>query len=422
MTQKLLMRRRVTFNSYQALIVLSNQLASSSISNIPDSPSITMADEQMEPIDYDSHLLAPHSDNTLVKGWSARLIAMNHRDEVVKVLEEQPDKCLAAVILTSDFHDRSSGPSAIKAVLMASQIPGAQDIDVFPPIPKEEVPAIRGPSMPWTNIVFNCSDEFKAAVLGHGAFYAAHNDVPISFYFLDVRPPSPRIYLTYTGLVDFATVINILDGLYAALLADADFCEMVRANHENIPNNDTPSFILGVALHFAHISTCTVRKRLGRFNYSPPITAHRISIPPISSDEAVNARLQARLMSPAFSFAVPLRGVAVPWLGPDPNFPQLMSCSECHSVDHYNDECPMTHCTAYRRAHNLPEPDTSSSSYVPNSLTLDTSGSNTAPGWTTVRGSGRGRAFRSRGGGGRPFRGAGRGFGVGSAGYKPYSY
>ncbi|KAJ7922355.1 hypothetical protein B0H13DRAFT_1983535 [Mycena leptocephala] len=276
--------------------------------------------------------------------------------------------------------------------------------------------------MPWTNIIFNCSDAFKAAVLERGVFHATHNEVPISFYCLEVRLPPPRIYLTYTGLVDFATLVEILDALYPALLADADLVEMVMAKHENIPGNHTPAFILAVALHFAHITTCTVRKRVGRYNYSHPITAHRISIPPISNDEDVNARIQSHLMSPAFSFIVPLRGVTIPWLGPDANFPQLMSCSECHGVDHYNEECPIFHSPAYRRAHGIPEPN-ANSSHVPNSLTLDIATSNvpSSGGWKTVRGTGRGRGFRGGrvGGGGRPFRGAGRGYG---GGYKPYGY
>ncbi|KAJ7824713.1 hypothetical protein B0H13DRAFT_2443518 [Mycena leptocephala] len=195
---------------------------------------------------------------------------------------------------------------------------------------------------------------------------------------------------------------------------DAVLCINVAAGRD--------TFILAVALHFAHITTCTVRKRVGRYNYSHPITAHRISIPPISNDEDVNARIQSHLMSPAFSFTVPLRGVAIPWLGPDANFPQLMSCSECHGVDHYNEECPIFHSPAYRRAHGIPEPNINASN-VPNSLTLDIATSNvpSSGGWTTVRGTGRGHGFRGGrvGGGGRPFRGAGRGYG---GGYKPYGY
>ncbi|KAJ6591380.1 hypothetical protein B0H10DRAFT_1960814 [Mycena sp. CBHHK59/15] len=304
------------------------------------------------------------------------------------------------MILTSDFQDRSHGPGAIKATLVASQIPDANDIDVYPPTLKEDVPAAQGPSMPWTNIMFNCSDTFKAAVLERGVFHATHNEVPISFYCLEVRLPPPRIYLTYTGLVDFVTLIEIFDTLYPALLADTDIVDVVKVKHENIPGNHTPAIILAVALHFAHITTCTIRKRVGRYNYSHPITAHRISIPPISNNEDVNTRIQSHLMLPTFSFTVPLRASqSLGW---------LMSCSECHGIDHYNEECPIMHSPAYRHAHGIPEPN-ANSSHVPNSLTLDITTSNVSSsgGWTTVRG--RGHAFRGgRGeGGGRPFCGAG---------------
>ncbi|KAJ6623828.1 hypothetical protein B0H10DRAFT_1943614 [Mycena sp. CBHHK59/15] len=95
-----------------------------------------------------------------------------------------------------------------------------------------------------------------------------------------------------------ATLVEILNTLYPTLLADADIVDVVMVKHENIPGNHTPAFILAVALHFAHITTCTVCKRIGRYNYSHPITAHRISIPPISNDEDVNARIQSHLMLP----------------------------------------------------------------------------------------------------------------------------
>ncbi|KAJ6555276.1 hypothetical protein B0H10DRAFT_2241438 [Mycena sp. CBHHK59/15] len=62
------------------------------------------------------------------------------------------------------------------------------------------------------------------------------------------------------------------------------------------------------------------------------------------------------------------------------------------------------HSPAYRRTHGIPEPN-ANSSHVPDSLTLDITTSNVSSsgGWTTVRGTGRGRAFRGgRGeGGGR---------------------
>ncbi|KAJ6626359.1 hypothetical protein B0H10DRAFT_1999034 [Mycena sp. CBHHK59/15] len=275
--------------------------------------------------------------------------------------------------------------------------------------------------MPWTNTAGRHSRQRCCGTI----FHDVHQGAPISFYCLDVQPDAPWIFLIYTDLSDLTTAAELLVAVFTAFVADPDVIQRVTAFHSNIPGDaHEPNFVIGVPLHCAEVSTCTVRHRPGRFGHSPPITAHRILIPPISKDQVATYRLQNHLMSASFTIDVPKRGIAKPWLGPDPRYPEPMSCSECHGVDQCNEDCPILHSSGYRSAHDIPEDDPSSSE-VPTSLTVAPQAS-TSNEWTTVpvRGTGRGRARGGRGGG-RPFRGASRGYrGYGgyNRGYAPYGY
>ncbi|KAJ7480922.1 hypothetical protein FB451DRAFT_1171499 [Mycena latifolia] len=365
---------------------------------------------------YDVYLDSPTVYKPAARGWTKTLIQTNHTDDVIELLNGSPAKSMAVVILTSDFHDRGRGPGAIKAIFTAHKIPDADKIDVYPPTPKHAI-AGKGMSMPWTNIVSDCSPAFKEAVLADPVYHDTYQDLPFSFYCLNVEPEMPWIIAIYEGLSELTKPAEFKGALLDKLIADPTVIQMAEADHSNVPGKDHDvKFIFNVVLHFAEVSACTVRRR-----NKPPIAAHRILFPPISKHPAESERLQNHIMSPSFTVDVRFRGTAIPWWGPNPSHPVAMSCSECHAVDHYNDDCPIVNSAGYRATHGIAD-DTASSSSVPTSLTI----AHTAPStndWTTVPP--RGGAWRGghyRGGrGGRSRGGRGFNYGYGGRGYSPYA-
>ncbi|KAJ6563027.1 hypothetical protein DFH09DRAFT_1082524 [Mycena vulgaris] len=154
------------------------------------------------------------------RGAGRRLVRANHKDEFIKLLNASPDKCVTVVILASDFYDHGRGPGAITATLMARKIPDGDKINVYPATPREQVPASNGLSMPWTNIISECSVAFKAAVLADPVFHNVHQALPISFYCFDVEPERPWIIAVYVGLSDLTTPVEFKQAVLTKLLAD----------------------------------------------------------------------------------------------------------------------------------------------------------------------------------------------------------
>ncbi|KAJ7078198.1 hypothetical protein C8R44DRAFT_754947 [Mycena epipterygia] len=347
-------------------------------------------------------LRGPTSYNPPVRDWSEEAVKENHCDEIVQLINENPENFMAAVILASDFHDRESGPSAIKSILVENKLPDAEKIDVFPPTPKAPVASVR--SMPFTNIISDCTPAFKTAVLASSVFHGLHQGTPYSFYIIDVKPETPWIIATFVGLSDLMSPDEFRNAALNHFLADPTIVQMITADHGNVPGDHNAAFIFRVILHFADVGTCTIRRRGG----GPPIVAHRILIPPFSLNADANRVFQNYLMSPTFTLNVPKRGVATSWRGSDPHNPTLMSCADCHGVDHYIQDCSIVNSPGYRAVHGMPEEDTSASSSVPTALTA-THAPAPANDWThvTYRGAGRGRArggrfvFFPRYGGGR---------------------
>ncbi|KAJ6553856.1 hypothetical protein B0H10DRAFT_2049980 [Mycena sp. CBHHK59/15] len=314
---------------------------------------------------------------------------------------------MAIVILASDFLDRGRGPGAIKVSLVSRNIPDADKIDVYPPTPKVQVPTIWGKlGMPWTNIATECSPGFLAATLRDPVYHHFHNGFPITFYCLRVQPESPWVFAVYFDITTLTTAVEFKDAAFAKLLADPGVVQMVDNDHSNIPGEHDTKFVLDVAKRFAEVSTCTVRRR-GQFG-SIPLTAYRLLFPPISKDPAATEQLQKHIMSSGFAFDIPKRGEAKPWFGPNSQYPEPMSCSQCHGIDHYNEDCPIILSDGYQTLHGMTE----TTSSVPTSLSIvpDAPATND---WATVPYRGRGHARGGRRGyfcGGRSFRGNGRGY------------
>ncbi|KAJ7613674.1 hypothetical protein DFH06DRAFT_1484668 [Mycena polygramma] len=363
-------------------------------------------------------LLIPTAYNPPVRGWTEEMVKMNHCDDIVELIEGNPATCMAAVIMSYDVHDRESGPTAIKSILLAEKVADADKVDVFPPTPKEPV-GLDG--MPYTNIISDCTPAFKAAVLAaNSVFYGMHDGVACTFYVFSVKPQTPWTIATFTGLSTLMSTDELKNAAYTCFLNDPSIVQMITANHGNIRDdhgNDVP-YMLRTILQFAAIATCTIRRRGGKYG-SPPIVAHRVLIPPFSPDAAVNQRFQNYLMSAAFSLHVPRRGKAVPWRGPDPRNPVFMSCRGCYGVDHYSDDCSIINSPEYRTTHDIaPDEPAHSSSSVPTSLTAAATGA-TANNWEQVpyRGAGRGAGRGGRARGGFFPRGNGRG----RDGYRGYN-
>lgn len=144
---------------------------------------------------------------------------------------------------------------------------------------------------------------------------------------------------------------------------------MINNNHSNVPGDHTPAFILAVLFSIVQISTCTVRRRIGR-GITIPFPATRIILPPFDLDPAVNENFRRHVMSSNYSFVVPLRGTAKPWLGSNPSAPKLIECSDCHGSDHYKKDCPILKSAGYRTAHGLVPETTNNTVTVASSLSF----------------------------------------------------
>ncbi|KAJ7882972.1 hypothetical protein B0H14DRAFT_3433131 [Mycena olivaceomarginata] len=148
--------------------------------------------------ELDIFLDSPKSYKPAARGWTKELVRANHKDEVIELLNANPDTCVAVVILASDFFDCDRG-GAIKSIFMSRKLPDADKIDVYPPT-KEHVTSGKGMSMPWTNIISDCSRAFKEAALADPVFHDVHPELPISFYCIDVVPEMPWIVAVFDGL------------------------------------------------------------------------------------------------------------------------------------------------------------------------------------------------------------------------------
>ncbi|KAJ7829495.1 hypothetical protein B0H14DRAFT_3465666 [Mycena olivaceomarginata] len=143
----------------------------------------------------------PKSYKPAARGWTKELVRANHKDEVIKLLNANPDTCVAVVILASDFFDRDRG--------------GA-----------EHVTSGKGMSMPWTNTT-------------------AHA--------LDVA--------VFDGLTDLTKSAEFKQALLSKFLADPVVTQMVDNDHSSVPGYHQHVLVFKVILHFAEVGTYTVRRR-----------------------------------------------------------------------------------------------------------------------------------------------------------------
>ncbi|KAJ7019586.1 hypothetical protein C8F04DRAFT_1197569 [Mycena alexandri] len=377
------------------------------------------------------------------------------------------DDCVAAVVLTSDFIDRTGAADAIAAILIDEHVPDADKVKVLPAFPKVQATGDDPMAiMPFTQIIINCTAAFKQALDADSIFHGTHNGRPVTFYCIPVNPPTPFIFSVFTGFTSDATANDVTAAVFTSLIQRPDFLQMVAEDHSNITGDLShyiiilhipdardlgelkPELVLAIAMHWATVETCTVYR--GGRRHGVPLLAHRLSFPPISKDHTANQRLQRYIMSPGFMADGRRFGEGRPWFKGSATSPEYMSCSECHGIDHYKEFCTVSDSRRYRELRGIPEPTTDESAIPTSLLETPQPGASNTNDWTPVpyRGGGRG-GWRPRGaprghaggynagynggngynggygggynGGGR---GASRGGGSSSRGYtyKPYQY
>ncbi|KAJ7744247.1 hypothetical protein DFH07DRAFT_963778 [Mycena maculata] len=318
---------------------------------------------------------------------------MGHKPELVKLVKNNPAGFLGAVVLANDFRDRGRAAGAIRSIMEAE---GLGRFEVYPATPEHPTPdGLEEPfplPMPWTNIIPNVTPELRRAALSRDFIQGLYEEREYCFYFVDLTfEQPPFLVLTYWKIADGTEPAAVKNALAAKFLADPRIVEAAN-DHSYIPNEDKPAVLFRTILELATYRT---------FDYNLHGTKRTIwciVAPPLSTDPAHTLALQRHLMAPGFSFEVGWLGTAVPWRNPSG---AAMSCSACHSTDHYRHDCTIINSDAYllrRGTHASLPPEWNAASRLPTSLNdeMDISDS---PGPSNRAGGLRGRG-RNRGRGG----------------------
>ncbi|KAJ7926653.1 hypothetical protein B0H13DRAFT_1862106 [Mycena leptocephala] len=368
--------------------------------------------------------------NPVVHGWIQRDIEHNHCAESLAQIRDHPNTTMLAVTLTSDRTTREGGADAISDALESrgwintgdkTREGGADAISdalesrgwintgdktrVLTPTPAMGSSA-NVAIHPFTNVIADCSPELMDRLRNE----PVQHTPGLTFYCFGTTPAVPWFRMALTGLQKRTTPDEIKEAFSARILSDPDAVRLIERSHDLIPGNHKAEFILKVALHFTEINTCTVHPTQN----SPPQTGFRIYMPPLTKDFDNHRALTEYMASRTFSFDVPGRGRATPWLG-------NLNTPKARPMD-----CPILNSAGYRSTHNITNVDSSSDSEIATTLSLVTTAqsnqattSNDNGSWQMVRGSyrGAGRIYRrgyNRGFGydgyGRGGRGSGRGF------------
>ncbi|KAJ6596764.1 hypothetical protein B0H10DRAFT_2087958 [Mycena sp. CBHHK59/15] len=364
--------------------------------NHAKNPDIDMTDEGHK---FESALAGPKEDNRLVLGWSLENALKCLRPDIIEAVKKNPGSFLIAVILASEFKDRAGAPEIIQQISLQN---GLNFPKVFSAIPIGTNDIKFPLPMPWGHFIPDCSSDTKAVALANPVIHGTVNECLYTIYFIDPTPEHPPfLILTYHGLSSLTTEDEIKSAFLTALLSDPFVVNTAHADHSYVPNEPKPEMIFRILVVFAKIHKCAVSSKPN----SAPTTAFSIILPPLSTDASQTAVLERHLMRPEFAFNIPLQGTATPWRN---SRGLLMSCTECHSVAHYKDDCLITNSDSYKAHYGHTTTDAACSS--------STSSSN-----SVYRGAGRGRARGFYRGPGRNPGYNGRGFSYGRSRGSPYT-
>ncbi|KAJ7473425.1 hypothetical protein FB451DRAFT_1398538 [Mycena latifolia] len=291
----------------------------------PKNPDIDMSDE------YAALIPGAKQYPYKIHGFNINNALLGLKPNLVQLVKSNPSGYLGVVVLSNDFKDRGRAAGAIKAIMEAE---GLGNHQVYPANPEHPVPDGREHfplSMPWTNIIPNVTPDLRATALSREVLHGLYEEQHYCFYFIDLTfAQPPFLVLTYWKLADGTTPTDIKTALLEKFLSDPWVVDAAK-DHTYLPNETQPQILFRAILEFATFRTFTY------FLDGSNRTVWSIIIPPLSTDPAHTAALQRHLMeSPGFSFDVGFFGTAVPWRGPKGD---LMSCSVCHSIDHYRQDC-----------------------------------------------------------------------------------
>ncbi|KAJ6563203.1 hypothetical protein B0H10DRAFT_2115798 [Mycena sp. CBHHK59/15] len=380
------------------------QCTSANMADAHKNPDIDMTDEGHK---FESALAGPKEDNRPVLGWSLENALKCLRPDIVEAVKKNPGSFLIAVILASEFKDRAGAPEIIQQISLQN---GLNFPKVFSAIPIGANDNKFPLPMPWGHFIPDCSSDTKAVALANPVIHGTVNECLYTIYFIDPTPEHPPfLILTYHGLSSLTTEDEIKSAFLTALLSDPFVVNTAHADHSYVPNEPKPEMIFRILVEFAKIRKCAVSSKPN----SAPTTAFSIILPPLSTDASQTAVLERHLMRPEFAFNIPLQGTATPWRN---SRSLLMSCTECHSVAHYKDDCLITNSDSYKAHYG--HTTTDAAWYA---LNDDGSSSSTSSSNSVYRGAGRGRARGFyRGPGGNPGYN-GRGFSYGRSRGSPYT-
>ncbi|KAJ6560692.1 hypothetical protein B0H10DRAFT_1966892 [Mycena sp. CBHHK59/15] len=305
---------------------------------------------------FESALAGPKEDNRPVLGWSLENALKCLRPDIVEAVKKNPGaqrysrpfhrltpdftrSFLIAVILASEFKDRAGAPEIIQQISLQN---GLNFPKVFSAIPIGANDNKFPLPMPWGHFIPDCSSDTKAVALANPVIHGTVNECLYTIYFIDPTPEHPPfLILTYHGLSSLTTEDEIKSAFLTALLSDPFVVNTAHADHSYVPNEPKPEMIFRILVEFAKIRKCAVSSKPN----SAPTTAFSIILPPLSTDTSQTAVLERHLMRPEFAFNIPLQGTATPWRN---SRSLLMSCTECHSVAHYKDDCLITNSDSYK--------------------------------------------------------------------------
>ncbi|KAJ7848368.1 hypothetical protein B0H14DRAFT_2583061 [Mycena olivaceomarginata] len=365
-----------------------------------EGPKEQQGDVEMKDEGFDLYYEGPKDHNPVVHGWIQRDIEKNHCTESLTEIRDHPDTTMLAVIITSDRTTREGGADAIfDALESRGWINSGDKTQVLTPTPADG-PSANVAIHPFTNVIAHCSPDMLAGL----------PSTP-----LGPNPALPWFRMALIGLSKRTTIEEIKGAFLTRILTHARAVKLIEGKHDLIPGDDHDAeFILKVALFFTVINTCTIHPKQN----SPAQIAFRIYMPPLTKDLDTNRALTDIIASRDFSFNVPGRGLATPWVGAS----KPMMCTECIGIDHCWEDCPILNSAGYRSAHNIADIDISGESDVATTLSLASAAAsnpvnhNDTSGWQVARGGYRG---------GNPYRGGGRnhrgGFANRGGGYGGYN-
>ncbi|KAJ7605415.1 hypothetical protein FB45DRAFT_1042378 [Roridomyces roridus] len=294
---------------------------------------------------------------------------------------------LGVVVLSYCYTDRGQAPGAIQHICAAE---GLGNFNVYPATPEIEQPAAFPVPRPWLNCIPNVAQMTKASLMAKQVVHGIYEGDPYSFYFLNLAfPQPPFLVLSYGDIADSATELEVKDALITALVNDTFVTKLAHDDHGYVPNIADPLEL------FQAICGHAKYRRFTSYRSGASRTVWAITIPPISRDAESTAMLQKHLMDPTFTFDVGFHGTAKPWRSLRN---ELMHCAECHSIEHYKQDCPILRSDAYRRLHGH-DADAAWNpiSSLPNSLNDNMDAPEPATSFNNQRGGYRG-GMRGRGG------------------------